>query len=80
MFKHLTAASFAIALTLPAAALATDAMDADADGLVTADEFAAAHPDAPAGMFEQIDANADGALADDEIAAAREIGVLPDAS
>ena len=80
MFKELTAATFVIALAIPTASLASDAMDTDADGLVTADEFAAAHPDAPAGMFEQIDANADGALADDEIAAAREIGVLPDAS
>ncbi|SLN20524.1 hypothetical protein PEL8287_00850 [Roseovarius litorisediminis] len=80
MFKELTAATFALALTLPAAALASDSMDADADGMVTADEFAAAHPDAPSGTFEQIDVNADGALADDEIAAAREAGILPDAS
>ncbi len=80
MFKELTAATFAIALTLPAAALATEAMDADADGLVTAEEFAAAHPEAADGMFEQIDVNADGALAADEIDAAREAGVLPDAS
>lgn len=80
MLKELTAATFAIALTLPAAALASDAMDADGDGLVSAEEFAAANPDAAEGTFEQIDTNADGALADDEISAAREAGVLPDAS
>ncbi|WP_299847158.1 EF-hand domain-containing protein [uncultured Roseovarius sp.] len=80
MLKELTAATFAIALTLPAAALASDAMDADGDGLVSAEEFAAANPDAAEGTFEQIDTNADGALADDEISAARDAGVLPDAS
>ena len=80
MLKELTAATFAIALTLPAAALASDAMDADGDGAVSAEEFAIAHPDAAEGTFEQIDTNADGTLAEDEIGAAREAGVLPDAS
>ena len=79
MLKELTAASFAIALTLPAAALAGDEamMDADGDGMVTAAEFEAAHPEAEAGTFERIDTNADGALAEDEVAAAKEAGVLP---
>lgn len=80
MLKELTAATFAIALTLPAAALASDSMDADGDGAVSAEEFAAAHPEAAEGTFEQIDTNADGSLAEDEIGAAVEAGVLPDAS
>lgn len=80
MLKELTAATFAIALTLPAAALASEAMDADGDGAVSAEEFATAHPEASEGTFEQIDSNADGALTEDEISAAREAGVLPDAS
>ncbi len=80
MLKELTAATFAVALTLPAVALASDAMDADGDGAVSAEEFAAAHPEAAEGTFEQIDTNADGALAEDEIGAAREAGILPDAS
>ena len=80
MLKELTAATFAIALTLPAAALASDTMDADGDGAVSAEEFTAAHPEAAEGTFEQIDTNADGALAEDEIGAAREAGILPDAS
>lgn len=78
MLKELTAATFAIALTLPAAALASEAMDADGDGAVSAEEFAAAHPEAAAGTFEQVDTNADGALTEDEIGAAREAGVLPE--
>lgn len=80
MLKELTAATFAVALTLPAVALASDAMDADGDGAVSAEEFSAAHPEAAEGTFEQIDTNADGALAEDEIGAAREAGILPDAS
>ncbi len=64
MFKKMTVATFAIALALPVAALAPETMDANGNGLVTADECA----------------NADGALADDEISAAREVGALPDAS
>lgn len=77
MFKELTAATFAIALTLPAVALASDAtMDADGDGAVSAEEFATAHPDAAEGTFEQIDTDADGALSEDEITAAKEAGVL----
>ncbi len=80
MLKELTAATFAIALTLPAAAMASEAMDANGDGAVSAEEFSAAHPEAAEGTFEQIDANGDGALAEDEIGAAREAGILPDAS
>ncbi len=76
MLKELTAATFAISLTLPAAALAGDAMDADGDGLVSAEEFTTAHPEAAEGTFEQVDTNADGALDEAEISAAKDAGVL----
>jgi hypothetical protein len=79
MFKKLNTATFVLALALPVAAFAQNSMDTDADGLVSADEFAAAYPDASPEAFAQIDINADGALDDTEIAAAREAGVLPDA-
>ena len=77
MFTKLTAATFILALTLPVAGFAQGSMDADADGQVSAEEFAAALPDAPTGTFEQIDVNADGALDGEEIAAAQETGILP---
>jgi hypothetical protein len=77
MTKNLLATTFAFALTLPAAALAQDAMDADGDGMVTMSEFQDAMPDAEAGSFAQADTNADGALSGDEIAAAQEAGTLP---
>ena len=78
MLKKITVAGFAIALTLPAAAIAGEIMDANGDGLVTADEFTTKFPDAPEGLFEQVDTNADGTLAADEISAAVDAGVLPD--
>lgn len=79
MTKELIAASFALALTLPAAALAGDiaTMDADGDGAVTMTEFQEAMPDAEAGTFSQADTNADGALTADEISEAQAAGVLP---
>jgi hypothetical protein len=78
MFKKFTAATFVLALTLPVTTFAMENMDLDADGQVSADEFASAYPDAPTGTFEQIDLNADGALGVEGIAAAREVGILPD--
>ena len=77
MTKELLATTFALALTLPAAALAQDAMDADGDGMVTMSEFQDAMPDAEADTFSMVDTNADGALSADEIAAAQEAGTLP---
>lgn len=74
MTKTLSAATFALALTVPALAFA---MDADGDGMVSMDEFQAAMPDAPAGTFEQLDADGDGALSEDEVAAGQEAGILP---
>lgn len=40
--------------------------DADGDGKVTAAEFAAARPDAPADLFTKFDTNGDGVLTQDE--------------
>jgi len=77
MTKELLATTFALALTLPAAALAQDAMDADGDGMVTMSEFQDAMPDAEADTFSMVDTNADGALSAEEIAAAQEAGTLP---
>ncbi|MGB0960952.1 MAG: EF-hand domain-containing protein [Halocynthiibacter sp.] len=80
MFKKLTAATFVLALTLPAAGFAADKMDVDSDGVVSADEFSAAHPEAPEGTFEKVDQDADGTLSAEEITAAQEVGLLPNAS
>ena len=80
MYKELTAAAFLIALTLPVAASATNLVDVDADGMISAEEFAATYPDAATDTFEQVDLNGDGGLSAEEIAAAREVGVLPESS
>lgn len=77
MTKEFIAATFALALSLPAVALASDAMDADGDGAVTMDEFQAAHPEADAGTFSAADTDADGMLSAEEIASAQEAGTLP---
>ncbi|MBY5987367.1 MULTISPECIES: EF-hand domain-containing protein [Roseovarius] len=76
MTKTLSAATFALALTVPALAFALDA-DTDGDGMVSMEEFQAAMPDAPAGTFEQLDSDADGMLSEAEVAAGQEAGILP---
>ena len=78
MTKEFIAASFALALTLPAAALASESMDADGDGAVSMSEFQTAHPEADTAIFTAVDANADGVLTEDEIMAAKEAGTLPE--
>ena len=77
MTKELLATTFALALTLPAAALAQSAMDTDGDGMVTMSEFQEAMPDAEEGLFSEADTDGDGALNADEVAAAQEAGILP---
>jgi Ca2+-binding EF-hand superfamily protein len=79
MTKDFVAATFALALSLPAMALAGEfsTMDADGDGYVTMSEFQQAMPEATSDTFTMADANADGALSEDEVAAAVEAGVLP---
>ena len=76
MTKTLSAATFALALTVPALAYAMDA-DTDGDGMVSMEEFQAAMPEAPTGTFEQLDSDADGMLSEEEIAAGQEAGILP---
>lgn len=80
MYKELSAAAFVIALTLPVAASATNLVDVDADGMISAEEFAATYPEAATDTFAQLDLDGDGGLSVEEIAAAREVGLLPEAS
>jgi hypothetical protein len=79
MTKDFVAATFALALGLPAMALAGEfsTMDADGDGYVTMSEFQQAMPEATSETFTTVDANADGALSQDEVAAAVDAGVIP---
>lgn len=76
--KTLTATVFAIALTAPAALLASESMDADGDGAVSMSEFQTAHPDADTSLFTAVDTDADGVLSEEELAAAKEAGTLPE--
>ena len=78
--KRLLTVTAATALTLSAgAALAafSDA-DSDGDGVLSADEFVAAFPDATQEIFVAIDLNADGSIAEEEHAAAVDAGLLPE--
>lgn len=52
-------------------------IDANGDGAVTQEEFAAAYPEAGEAAWTQADANADGQLSEDEHRAAVDAGVLP---
>ncbi len=77
LIKAATAA-FGLLLAASPALFAQDAgADADGDGLVSMEEFAAAYPDLAEDTFTLVDANADGALDADEIAAATDAGLLP---
>lgn len=49
-------------------------VDANADGWVTPEEFAAAMPDATQDDFVKIDVNGDGAISEEEMAAATAAG------
>lgn len=52
-------------------------VDANADGAITQEEFAAAYPDAGSDAWTAADANGDGALSEEEHVAAVESGILP---
>jgi hypothetical protein len=52
-------------------------MDADADGMVTLEEFMTAQPDMTADDFAALNLNEDGILDLEEIAAAVGVGTLP---
>ncbi|MEB8389203.1 EF-hand domain-containing protein [Rhodobacteraceae bacterium KMM 6894] len=62
---------------LATSAFATDAMDSNADGMVTIEEVQAMYPDITAEQFSEADANADGSLDADEIQAAQDVEILP---
>lgn len=70
-----------IAGTLGLAGVASAApfaeVDANGDGAISQDEFAAAYPEAGEEGWTQVDANADGQLTEDEHQAAVEAGLLP---
>jgi Ca2+-binding EF-hand superfamily protein len=67
------------ALVFGTAAFAGDfgAMDADADGAISAEEFTASFPDVDPGVFTAADTDQSGALDEAEVAAATEGGLLP---
>lgn len=67
----------AIALGLPALAMAQSAADTNGDGVLTIDEVQAVVPEVDADTFSAMDANGDGALDQDEVAIAQEAGLLP---
>ena len=52
-------------------------IDANADGAISQEEFAAAYPDAGDDAWTAADADADGTLTEAELAAAVEAGVVP---
>jgi len=52
-------------------------IDANGDGSISQDEFAAAYPDASADAWTAADANGDGMLSEEEHVAAVQQGVLP---
>ncbi len=66
----------AIALSGAAFAAFTD-VDADGDGVLSADEFVSGFPDATEEIFTATDLNADGAISEEEHAAAVDAGILP---
>lgn len=70
-------ASGIIGLAGAASAASFADIDANADGSVSADEFAAAYPDAGQDVWTAADANGDGMLSEQEHTAAIEAGVLP---
>lgn len=74
--KTMTVVS-ALALGLPALAVAQSSADANGDGVLTIEEVQAVMPDVDADGFAVMDANGDGALDADEVAVAQQAGLLP---
>jgi hypothetical protein len=62
---------------LPAAALAQDMLDANADGMVSLDEVQAIHPEVDGDAFMQADSDGDALLDEEELDAARDAGLVP---
>ncbi len=82
MLKKLTVliASGVIASAGAAYAASFSDIDADGDGVVTPEEFAAAYPEAGEEALATVDVNGDGQISEDEHTAAVEDGLLPDAT
>ncbi len=79
MFEKLTAATMALAVSLPSAALAFDAADwdTDGDGMVSEQEYTVAITNWSKAAYSEADADGDGSLSMDEIDMALENGTLP---
>lgn len=79
MLKKLTVliASGVIASAGAAYAASFADVDANGDGVISQEEFAAAYPDAGADVMASIDTNGDGQISEEEHAAAVEAGLLP---
>ena len=78
--KTIKAAPIAFSLLIaaaPALHAQDGSPDADGDGMVSMEEFAAAWPDLAEDSFTMVDANGDGMLDTDEIATATDAGLLP---
>lgn len=67
----------AIAVAMPALAMAQTNADTNGDGVLTIEEVQAVMPEVDADKFSAMDANGDGALDADEITVAQEAGLLP---
>lgn len=80
MLKKLTVliASGVIASAGAAYAGSFTDVDADGDGVITQEEFAAAYPDVGEDAMAAVDANGDGQISEDEHAAAVDAGLLPE--
>ena len=80
MLKNLTVliASGVIASAGAAYAASFTDVDANGDGVITQEEFAAAYPDAGEEAMASVDSNGDGQISEEEHAAAVEAGLLPE--
>ncbi|WP_170381053.1 hypothetical protein [Ruegeria atlantica] len=67
----------ALAIGLPALAIAQSAADENGDGVLTIEEVQAVLPEMNTDTFSAMDTNGDGALDEAEIAVAQEAGLLP---
>lgn len=78
VMKKLAAVTAAL-LAIGGVAFAADfaEIDANADGAITPEEFAAAYPDAGEEVWTATDANGDGSVTEEELQAAMESGILP---
>lgn len=77
--KNIYLPAFLLA-TIPALALAMDAVDADGDGLVSPAELTAAYPDLSETAFVDLDLDGDEMLNAEELARGADLGFLPAAT